>query len=83
MKKYTLKNVERMYSFYGRGPFMYKLSNFLVFLGKEEYLLNIMDLGSDILAVASGLNMSTISRLAGRAKRVQKIISETNLHIIK
>ncbi len=61
MKKYTLKNAERMYSFYGKSPFLYKLSNYLVFFGKEKYLrkkavenLNLKK-GDKVLDLACGI----------------------------
>ena len=61
MKKYTLKNAERMYSFYGKSPFLYKLSNYLVFFSKEKYLrkkavenLNLKK-GDKVLDLACGI----------------------------
>ncbi len=38
MKNYSLSDVQYVYSFYGKMPFIYRIGNYLNFFGKENFL---------------------------------------------
>ena len=61
MKTYSLKNVSKIYSFYGKSPVLYKISNYMAFFGKEDFLrkkavdmLNLRE-GGKVLDLACGM----------------------------
>ena len=73
MKAYSLKSVSRVYSYYGKSPALYKISNYMAFFGKEDFLrkkaVDILNLreGDKVLDLACGIgnNFSYLTNKVG------------------
>ena len=61
MEAYSLKDVKRVYSYYGKSPFIYNISSYIIFFGKEDFLrkraIDKLDLkgGDRVLDLACGM----------------------------
>ena len=61
MGKYSLKNVRRVYSYFGKSPVFYKIGTYMTFLGREKFLrekaVNKLNLksGDRVLDLACGI----------------------------